>query len=79
MATQLEFVKIISGLIPQYEGESDKLASIVDAMDAFMTDATRQTGIRVILSSQVFWKSQKCNWTKPANCPRYNQCSSAEM
>lgn len=53
MTTQIELVKIISSLVPHYEGESDKLPCVVDALhavDAFMTDATRQTGIRVILS-----------------------------
>nr|XP_029731195.1 uncharacterized protein LOC115267842 [Aedes albopictus] len=53
MATQLDLIKVISTLVPQYEGESEKLSCVLDALRAvntLITDATRQMSIQVILA-----------------------------
>lgn len=53
MATQLDLIKVISTLVPQYEGVSGKLTCVLDALRAgniLITDATTQMSIQVILA-----------------------------
>lgn len=53
MASIAEIIKIVSSLVPQYDGSGDKLPSILSALAALntlITDANRAVAIQVVLS-----------------------------
>lgn len=69
MATAAEIIKITSSLIPQYDGNGEKLSNVVSALTALktvVTAATEPTAVQIILS-KLEKKAKSAVGENPAN------------